>query len=115
MNLRIDLSPTEAAQLSAAAQASGLTPEALVKKLLHTYLPTRPDAATLDALLVEWQAQEETPLVLDMPAATLEAQWAQEDARMTEAEQAEEDRLWAELEPALTESPRVLQLRQDRR
>lgn len=113
MNLTIDLSPSEEAQLSQVAKQTGLATEELVKKLVLAHLPARPahDSDDLDAKLRKWQEQDGTKLTPDIPAHSLFAQWAAEDAEMTQAEREAEDRLWEDLEKGLTENSRVLQLR----
>lgn len=114
MNLIIDLTPSEEAQLSAAAKQTGLAPAELVKKLVKEHLPAAPatDEDDLDAKLRKWQEQDGTKLMPDVPTQTLFAQWAEEDAQMTDAEREAEDRLWKDLEKGLTENSHVLQLRQ---
>ena len=44
MTLTIDLSPSEQAQLTAAAERTGLEPSVLVKKLVTEHLPLEADA-----------------------------------------------------------------------
>lgn len=65
---------------------------------------TLPTEETLDAKLRLWQQQDGTPLLPDVPAQTLFAQWAEEDARMTDAEREAEDRLWQDMEQGLAEN-----------
>jgi hypothetical protein len=113
MNLTIELTPSQEARLSAAAKRSGLDPARLVRKLVEEHLPAAPnfDEDDLDAKLRRWQEQDATRLMLEVPTQSLFAQWAAEDARMTDAEREAEDRLWADLEQRLTEKSRVVQLR----
>ena len=113
MNLTIDLTPYEEAQISAAAKQTGLAPAAFVKKLVQEHLPTVPaeDGDELDAKLRKWQEQDGTKLMPDVPTQTLFAQWADEDAQMTDEEREAEDRLWKDLEQGLTDDSRVLALR----
>lgn len=68
MTLSFDLTPTEEAQLAAAARQEGLGPAELARKLVIEHLP---------------------PLVRDKeadPTLALFAQWDQEDAAMTPEE-----------------------------
>ena len=113
MNLTIDLSPSEAARLSEAAKLIGLAPAELVKKLVKDHLPAHPvrDGDSLDAKLRKWQDQDGTKLMPDVAAQTLFAQWAEEDAQMTDQEHEAEDRLWKDLEKGLSENSGVLRLR----
>ena len=113
MNLTIDLTATEEAQISSAARHAGLAPAELVKRLVKEHLPTVPTDAEndLDAKLRKWQQQDGVKLYPDVSTQELFAKWAEEDALMTDEERESEDRLWEELEPALTEHGRVLQLR----
>jgi hypothetical protein len=114
MNLIVDLNPSEEARLSSAAKATGLAPAELIKKLVTEHLPAVPtlDEGELDAKLRTWQQQDGTKLMPDVPTQTLFAQWAEEDAQMTDEEREAEDRLWEDLEKGLIENSRVLQLRQ---
>jgi len=114
MNLVINLTPSEEAELAAASKQTGLAPAELLKKLVKEHLPavlaTHED--DLDARLRRWQEQDGTTLLPDVPVQTLFAQWAKEDAQMTDEEREAEDRLWEDLEKGLTENSRVLKLRQ---
>jgi hypothetical protein len=113
MNLSIELTPSEEAKLAAAAKETGLAPAELVKKLVMEHLPAAGTVEDdLDARLRNWQKQDGTKLMPDIPTQTLFAQWAEEDAQMTDEEREAEDRLWEDLEKGLTENSRVLQLRQ---
>jgi hypothetical protein len=113
MNLIIDLTPSEEAQLSEAAKQTGLAPAELVKKLVKEHLPAIHAYAEsdLDSNLRKWQEQDGMKLMPDIPTRTLFAQWAEEDALMTNDEREAEDRLWEDLEKGLTQNSRVLQLR----
>lgn len=82
MTLTIDLSPTEEALIAAAARQKGLEPAALVKALVAEHLPASVHAP-------------------EDPTLALFAQWAQEDARMTPEEIAEENRTWEEFKTNL--------------
>ncbi len=79
MTLTLDLSPTEEARLTAAAQQKGLAPAALVKALMTEHLPAPADPP-------------------EDPTLALFAQWAQEDARLTPEEIAEENRTWEQFQ-----------------
>lgn len=100
MTLIIDLTPSEEAQLSAAARESGLAPAELVKNLVKEHLPVVPaiDEEALDTNLREWQEQDGTKLMPDVSTQALFAQWAEEDAQLTEEERAENERIYAEIE-----------------
>jgi len=113
MSLTIDLTPNEEAQLSEAAKHVGLAPAELAKKLLQEHLPgiTTNEIDDLDAKLHAWQQQDGTQLMPDVPTQLLFAQWAAEDAQMTDAERQAEDHLWEDLEKGLAENSHVLQLR----
>lgn len=79
MTLIIDLTPTEEACLTAAAQEVGLAPAELAKKLLTNQLPgLAAKGAEVD------------------PTLALFARWEREDAGMTPEEVAEEERQWKE-------------------
>lgn len=108
MNLIIDLSPSEAARLSEAAKLVGIAPAELVKELVKEHLPALPGRHedSLDAKLRKWQDQDGTKLTPDVAAQTLFAQWAEEDAQMTDEEHEAEDRLWEDLEKGLSDSRR---------
>ena len=113
MTLILDLTASEEAQISAAAKQRGMAPAELVKKLVKEHLPALPtvDEIDLDAKLQEWQRETQTELRPMISNQELLAKWAEEDARMSDEEREAEDRLWDELEPALTEHGRVLHLR----
>ncbi len=113
MSLIIDLTPSEEAQLSAAAKETGLEPADLVKKLVKEHLlpVSTIDGNDLDAKLRKWQEQDGITLMPDIPTQTLFARWAEEDALMTDKEREAEDLLWEDLEKGFAENNRVLQLR----
>ena len=113
MNLIIDLTPFEEAQLSQVAKQTGLAPEELVKKLVQAHLPasSTPDADDIDERLRKWQKQDDTNLAPDVSTKTLFAQWAKEDSQMTASEREAENRLWEDLEKGLTEHNGMLRLR----
>lgn len=77
MNLIIDLTASEEAEISAAAKQNGMAPADLVKKLVKDHLPTAtPNVSTQE----------------------LFAKWAEEDAHMTDEERAQNERVYAEIE-----------------
>ncbi len=78
MTLTIDFSPVEEEHLTAAARQEGLEPAALVKRLVNQQLP-----------LTAPEPQD--------PMLALFAQWDREDAQMTPAEVAQENRSWEDL------------------
>ena len=66
--------------------------------------PTKPEDETVDAKLHRWQQQDGIALLPDVSTQTLFAQWAEEDATMTEQEREAEDRLWHDIEKGLAEN-----------
>jgi hypothetical protein len=74
MTLTIELTPTEAAQLTAAAHHAGLAPAELARKLVTEHLPPV------------------TPGIPEDPTLALFAQWDTEDAQMTPEEVTEAQR-----------------------
>ena len=66
--------------------------------------PTKPEDETVDAKLHRWQQQDGAALMPEISTQTLFAQWAEEDARMTDAEREEEDRLWENMEKGLADN-----------
>ena len=74
MTLTIELTPTAAAQLMAAAQQAGLAPADLVQKLVAEHLPSI------------------MPKLPEDPTLALFAQWDTEDAQMTPEEVTETQR-----------------------
>jgi hypothetical protein len=98
--MRIDLTPTEEARLSAVAKQNGLAPEEFVKRLTLAHLPPVPATVeeAVDAKLRRWQEQDGKALLPDVSTQELFAKWAEEDAHMTLEEQAENDRIYAEIE-----------------
>lgn len=74
------------------------------------FLPVNTEDA-VDAKLREWQEQDGSPLMPDVPAQVLFAQWAEEDAKMTEEEREAERVLWGSIEQGLAEQDGRLQLR----
>src|SRR5947207_1391707 len=108
--MRIDLTPTEEARLSAAARKSGLAPAEFVKRLALEHLPNAsPSAETaIDARLRQWQEQDGTTLTPDISTGTLFARWAGEDARMTDAEREAEAHLWENIQSGINETRAAL-------
>ena len=74
MTLTIELTPTEQAQLTAAARQAGLDPAALARKLVTEHLPP---------------VTSDTP---EDPTLALFAQWDADDAQMTPEDIAEAQR-----------------------
>lgn len=108
MSLLINLTPTEEAQLSAAATQTGLAPEAFAEKLVREHLPTVSPMEEMRRRLREWQRQDNTPLSQPVPprngltpTAALFEQWADEDARMTDTEREADDRLWEDFQKGI--------------
>ena len=103
MSLTIELTSTEEARLSSAAQRTGLSPADLVKKLLSEHLPadSLTEESELDAKLRGWQEQDGVKLMPEVSAQSLFAKWAEEDASMTDEERDAEDRLWEKIEEGL--------------
>ena len=63
--------------------------------------------ASEDALYAKlhlWQEQDNAPLMPDVPAQTLFAEWAEEDAKMTDEEREAERRLWESIVQGLAEN-----------
>jgi microcystin degradation protein MlrC len=112
MPLTIDLTSDEEARLAAAAQRTGLAPAEFARKLVTDHLPDADPMEALNAKLREWQAQDGTPLMPDVPTRILFAQWAEEDAGMTDAEREAEDRFWEEFERGINETRAALGMRQ---
>ena len=111
MNVTVPFNQAEEAQLTAAAKQAGLAPADLIKRLALEHLPTLPTNAEIDARLHLWQEQDGTPLMPDISTQDLFAQWADQDAKMTDEEQTAEGRHWEEIENYLTGNRR-LNLRQ---
>ena len=95
MSLVIDLTPAEEARISAAAKQIGIAPSEWVKKLVEANLPETSEER-LDSELRHPQEQNGT--VSDASTQAMFAQWAQEDAQLTEEERAENERIYAEIE-----------------
>jgi len=106
VSLVIDLTPAEEARLVAAAEETGVDAVEYVKRLVTDHLYAVP-AAGDDVRDPErskpgsqTESQNGAQLAPDVPTQLLFAKWAQEDALLTEAERAESDRIYAELESA---------------
>lgn len=128
MTLTIELSPEEEARLREAARRQGLDAAALARKLVTERLPVT-DVSTgsakelspqerVRALLAQWQDQDNVPVPAapeplpgETPTQALFRKWDAEDAAMTDEERAAEDRLWSEVEPALSGRRAGLHLR----
>jgi hypothetical protein len=112
--MQIDLTPTEEARLTAAARQNGVTPAEFVKRLALEHLSAVPITTedAVDARLRQWQEQDGRTLTPDVPTQTLFAQWATEDARMTEAEREAEGRLWESFQQGINETRAALGMRQ---
>ena len=78
MTLTIELTPTEEAQLTAAARLAGMAPTELARKLVTEHLPAA------------------TPAIPEDPTLALFAQWDADDAQMPPEEVAEAQRDYAE-------------------
>jgi len=111
--MQIDLTPALEARLSAAARQTGLAPAELVRRLVEEHLPSlvASDESALDALLRQRQEQDGTVLMPDIATQTLFAQWAEEDARMTDEEREAEDRFWQDFEKGINETRSALGMR----
>ncbi|MGO8671204.1 MAG: hypothetical protein ACLQVD_07570 [Capsulimonadaceae bacterium] len=110
MNVTIPFTQTEEAVLMAAVRQSGVDLPELIKRLTLEHLQVT-EADDIDARLRLWQMRDGTPLNPDVPAHTLFAMWAEEDAAMTDEERDAEDRLWEDIENGLAGN-RGLRLRQ---
>src|SRR5579872_6077696 len=100
MNLTIDLTATEEAQISSAARHAGLAPAELVKQLVKEHLPA---VATdhendLDDTLETWQLREQLASNFNDTTQALFAQWAEEDEHLTDEQRQQNERVYAEIE-----------------
>jgi len=100
MNLTIDLTATEEAQISSAARHAGVAPAELVKQLVKEHLPA---VATdhendLDATIQEWQQRDRSASNSKDSTQALFAQWAEEDEQLTDEEREQNERVYAEIE-----------------
>lgn len=107
MNLVIDLTASEEAEISAAAKQTGMAPAELVKKLVKEHLPVLQepvgavppnDESDLDANLRKWQQQDGVKLYPNVSTQELFAKWAAEDEQLTDEEREENDRIYGEIE-----------------
>ena len=113
MSLTINLTPAEQAQLAVAAMQTGLEPEAFAAKLVREHLPSAaPSNIELDAKLRQLQEQDGTKLMPSRTTAELFAQWAEEDAKMTDEEREAEDRFWEDFQKGINETRAALGMRQ---
>jgi hypothetical protein len=100
VSLIIDLTPSEEARLVAAAKETGVDAAELAKRLVTAHLPAVAGDNEPEPKQGKSEGQNGAEIVSDAPTQELFAKWAQEDALLTEAERAESDRIYAELEKA---------------
>lgn len=77
MTLTIELTPTEEAQLTAAARQAGVTPRDLARQLVMAHLPLVPAAPPDDptlALFAQWEADDAQLTPEECTAAQRDAQ-----------------------------------------
>ena len=93
---------------------TGLAPEAFAEKMIREYLPTPNPIEKMRQKLQKWQEEDNTPHPQPVPArsgltltVTLFEQWAEEDAKMTDAEREAEERAWEGFEEALVRNGRI--------
>ena len=100
MNLEIPFTPAEEARLSEAARQSGIAPAEFVRRLALRYLVPESTHAEddMDSKLSAWKEKESTGVSSEEAARQLFARWAEEDARMTPDEEAQNERIYAEIE-----------------
>jgi hypothetical protein len=77
MNLTIDFTASEEAEISAAARQNGMAPADLIKELLKEHLPA---------------------VTSHVSTQDLFAKWAEEDAQLTGEEREQNERVYAEIE-----------------
>ena len=94
MRLAIELSPGEQARLAAAAKQEGVAPAELARKVLTEHLPPL--------------AEEPQP---EDPTLALFRQWAEEDAKHTPEEAAQENELWEQFQANVNETRALLGMR----
>ena len=94
MSLMIELSPEVQSRLAAAAKQEGMAPEELARKLLTDHLPPQP---------AEPQPED--------PTLALFRQWAEEDAKRTPEEAAQENELWEQFLTNVNETRAALGMR----
>lgn len=100
MNLTIDLTATEEAQISSAARHAGLAPAELVKQLVKEHLPAvdTDHENDLGDTLETWQLREHVASNINDATQALFAQWAEEDEHLTDEQRQENERVYAEIE-----------------
>lgn len=110
MSFVISLTPNEEARLADAASQEGLAPAEFAEKIVKERITPKPLPPTplevneaLDAKLRQSQQATNTPVGPHIPASVLFAQWAEEDAKMTDEEREAEARLWEDIEKSLLE------------
>ena len=124
--MSLQISPDVENMVRERANAEGVSVEELLTRTFslkqndapQNNTPIRDPKAHVQALLAQWQAQDNTPLVPpvatrpgETPTQALFRQWDEEAAHMTDAEKEAEDRLWTEIEQGLQQNSRTLQLR----
>jgi hypothetical protein len=124
--MSLQISPKVENMVRERAAAEGVSVEELLTRTFapkqndvpQNDAPIRDPKAHVQALLAQWQAQDNTPslppiqtLPGETPTQALFRQWEEEAAAMTEEEKEAEDRLWAELEQGLRQNNRTLRLR----
>ena len=87
MTLIINLTPAEEAQIQAAAEQKGTSPDELVRNLVVDHLP---------------EMLTDSPL--SDPTLALFAQWEKEDSQMSPEQIEEERRLWEQFEAGINET-----------
>ncbi len=118
MNVLINLTPAEEAQLSDAATQSGLALQAFITQLVRERLPAADPAQEMRRRLRAWQKEDNTSRTYPVPArsgltptAALFAQWEEEDAKMTDAEREADERLWADFQQGIDGERRTAGMR----
>ena len=99
MSLVIDLTPSEEARVSAAAKQTGLAPSEWVKRLVEANLPADPVIGQdPGSPLCHQHERDGAALAPDVYTTALFAQWAEEDARLTQEERKANEFIYAEIE-----------------
>ena len=111
MDVTIALSPFEESQLCLKARQLGLPPTELIKRWITENPPAMTPEEKVAAKLREWQEPDKAFLAPEIPAQVLFAQWAEEDALMTDEEKEEADRLWERFEKRINETRSTLGMR----
>ena len=112
MSLIINLTPSEEAQLTAAATQNGLTPDVFAAQLVRAHLVTGSSSDELTRKLQARQAQDRVHLMPSRSAAEIFAQWETEATQLTDAERAAEDRLWEDVQADINSTRAALGMRQ---